>query len=37
MFKALARELKSWSARRIGTIREQLLMTRAIILKLDQI
>lgn len=32
----LARELRSWSARRIGIIREQLLMARTIILKLDQ-
>ena len=37
MFKELAKELRSWAARRIGLVREQLLMARAIILKLDQI
>lgn len=36
MFKCLASELKSWSAQRIGIIKEQLLMARAIILRLDQ-
>jgi hypothetical protein len=36
MFKCLASELKSWSARRIGIIKEQLLMARVIILRLDQ-
>jgi hypothetical protein len=36
MFKNLASELKSWAAWRIGIVKEQLLMARAIILKLDQ-
>jgi hypothetical protein len=36
MFKNLASKLKSWTARRIGIIREQLLMARVIIRKLDQ-
>jgi hypothetical protein len=36
LFKNLASELKSWSARRIGIIKEQLIMAREIILRLDQ-
>jgi hypothetical protein len=36
MFKNLASKLKKWAARRISIIREQLLMARAIIRKLDQ-
>lgn len=35
-FRNLSRELHSWSARRIGNVREQLLMAREIIFKLDQ-
>lgn len=36
LFKNLARELRSWAARRIGIIKEQLIMAREIILKYDQ-
>lgn len=36
MLKNLARELRSWAARRIGAIREQLLLAGEIILKYDQ-
>jgi hypothetical protein len=37
MLKHLVSELRSWATRHIGLIREQLLMARAIILKLDQL
>lgn len=36
MFRNLSTELKSWSARQIGVVKEQLLMAREIILRLDQ-
>jgi len=35
-FRNLTRELQRWAAHRIGNIREQLLMARAIILRLDR-
>lgn len=35
-FRNLSAELKSWSARQIGVIKEQLLMAREIIFRLDQ-
>jgi hypothetical protein len=37
MLRHLAAELRSWAARKIGCIREQLIMARAIILKLDRL
>ena len=36
LLKNLKRELLQWAASRIGNIREQLLMARSIILRLDQ-
>lgn len=36
MYRNLSRELHSWSARRIGNVRDQLLMGPKIIFKLDQ-
>jgi hypothetical protein len=36
LFRNLKRKLQSWAATAIGNIREQLLMARAIILRLDQ-
>jgi len=36
LFRNLKRELQSWAASRIGNIRDQLLMARSIILRLDQ-
>jgi hypothetical protein len=35
-FRNLSSELKGWAARQIGVIKEQLLMAREIILRLDQ-
>ena len=37
LLRHLANELRSWAARKIGCIREQLIMARAIILKLDRL
>lgn len=36
LFRNLKRELQKWAARRIGNVREQLLMARDIIFRLDQ-
>jgi hypothetical protein len=36
LFRNLAHELQSWSAKQIGNVREQLLMARELIFKLDQ-
>lgn len=37
LLRELSKELRSWAMRRIGLVREQLLMARAIILRLDQL
>jgi hypothetical protein len=36
LLRNLKRELQKWAASRIGNVREQLLMARGLILKLDQ-
>ena len=36
LFRSMVKELQSWSAKKIGNIKEQLLMAREVILRLDR-